>query len=150
MSSWSGKLNEPLEEKSQLRKDFPKLKQKWRSKIGKREILILLLLRLIKSSNPNDYSCNRRIDGLIRPKERSKNLRGELEMTNGLFRENRANDCQAIEELRRICCEETDRARQPRIDELSMPQKRGLTTASQLLTQIQDLQNKEKSLSNGE
>ena len=27
-------------------------------------------------------------------------------------------NCQEIEELRRICCEETDRARQARIDEL--------------------------------
>ena len=39
-------------------------------------------------------------------------LCGELEMRNSLFRENRAKDCQEIEELRRVCCEETDRARQ--------------------------------------
>ena len=57
--------------------------------------------------------------------EREKiNLFGELEMRNRHFRENQASYCQEIEELRRICCEETDRARQARIDELSMHQER--------------------------
>ena len=42
---------------------------------------------------------------------------------------------QEIEELRRICCEETDRARQLRRDELSMQQERHRTTVSQLFTQ---------------
>ena len=74
-------------------------------------------------------------------------LYGELEKRNGLFRENQATDCQEIEELRRICCEETDRARQARIDELSMHQERNPTTVSQLLAQNQDLQNKVSSLS---
>ena len=36
----------------------------------------------------------------------------ELEMRNGLFRENRAKDWQEIEVLRSMCCGETDRARQ--------------------------------------
>ena len=43
-------------------------------------------------------------------------LYGELELRNRLFQENHAKDCQNIEDLRRICCEETDRARQARID----------------------------------
>ena len=69
-------------------------------------------------------------------------------MRNRLFRENQAKDCQEIEELRRICCEETDhRARQARIDELSMHQERNLTTVSQLLTQFKDSHNKANSLS---
>ena len=72
---------------------------------------------------------------------------GELEMENKLFRENCARDCQEIEELRKICCEDTDRARQLRIDELSMHQERNPTTVSQFLTQIQDSQNKVNSLS---
>ena len=76
------------------------------------------------------------------------NLCGELEMINRLFQESRARDCQPIEELRRICCEETDRARRVRIDELSLQQERNPTTVSQLFTQIQDLQNKVNSLSN--
>ena len=68
-------------------------------------------------------------------------------MRNGLFQESRATNCQETEELPRICCEETDRARQLRIDELSMHQERNPTTMIQLLTQIQDLQNKLNSLS---
>ena len=40
----------------------------------------------------------------------------------------------------------TDRARPLRIDELSMQQGRNPTTVCQLLTQIQDLQNKVNSL----
>ena len=74
-------------------------------------------------------------------------LYGELEIWNRLFRENQAKDCQEIEALRIICCEEADRARQARIDELSLRQERNPTTVSQLLTQIQDLQNKVNSLS---
>ena len=49
-------------------------------------------------------------------------------------------NCQEIEELRSVCCEETDRARQARIDELSVHQVRNPI-------QIQDLQNKVNSLS---
>ena len=56
-------------------------------------------------------------------------------------------DCQEIEEYRRVCCEETDRARQKKIDELSMQQERTPSTVSQPLTQIQDLQNKVNFLS---
>ena len=55
-------------------------------------------------------------------------------MRNRLFQERRARDCQEIEDLRRICCEETDRARQLRIDELSIQRERNPTTVSQLLT----------------
>ena len=47
-------------------------------------------------------------------------LFGELELRNRLFQESQAKDCQETEELRSICCEETDRARQARIDELSV------------------------------
>ena len=36
-------------------------------------------------------------------------LCGELEMRNRLFRENQAKDCQEMEDVSRISCEETDR-----------------------------------------
>ena len=85
--------------------------------------------------------------GCTSSKTNKISLYGELEIWNRLFRENEAKDCQEIEELRRICCEEADRARQARIDELSLRQERNPTTVSQLLTQIQDLQNKVNSLS---
>ena len=95
-------------------------------------------MRSIRSSSPNDYSYNRRIMWLIRLKEMIS-LYGEFDMRNRLFRENEAKDCQDIEEFRRICFEETDRARQARIHELSSHQKR--TIVSRLLTQTQHSQN---------
>ena len=68
-------------------------------------------------------------------------------MRNRLYQESHIRPCQEIQESRRICCEETDRARQARIDELSVHQKRNPTTVSQLLTRIWELQNKVNSLS---
>ena len=68
-------------------------------------------------------------------------------MRTRLFQEDHARDCQEIEELRRICCEKKDRARQAKIDELSMQQERNPTTASHLMAQIRELQNKVNSLS---
>ena len=84
----------------------------------KRNSDLALILRSIRSSSPNDYSYNRLINGLIRLKE----------IKISLYRENQTKDCQEIDELRRICCEETDRARQAGIDELSMHQERNSTT----------------------
>ena len=75
------------------------------------------------------------------------NLYEELELWNRVSQESHARDCQKIEELTRICCEEADRARQAIIDELSVHQERTPSTASQLLAQIRDLQNKVISLS---
>ena len=54
---------------------------------------------------------------------------------------------QEIQELRRICCEETNRVRHLKTDELFMQQEKNRTAVSQLLTQIGDLQNKVNSLS---
>ena len=67
---------------------------------------------------------------------------GELEMRNRLFRENQATDCQDNSKLRMICCEETDRESQAGIDELSLHQERNPATVDQLLTQIENSQNK--------
>ena len=47
-----------------------------------------------------------------------------------------------IEELKSICCEDGDRARQARIVKLSLHLERNPTTVRQLLTHFQDLQNK--------
>ena len=68
--SLGGKLNWPREEKNWFSKDFLIVRQMWRSNIGKRENRILLFMRSIRSSSPNDYGYNRRIYGLIRLKER--------------------------------------------------------------------------------
>ena len=66
----------------------------------------------------------------------------ELDTRNRSFQEDRARDGQEIEELRRICCAEADRARQLKLDELSMQQKENPSTVNQLMAQIQELQDK--------
>ena len=74
-------------------------------------------------------------------------LCGELGMRNNLFKKSRTKDCQEIEELRRRCCEESDRARQAKLDELSVMQQRDPQTVSQLLAQMRESQDKVNSLS---
>ena len=64
-----------------------------------------------------------------------------------LYQENHALDCMEIEELRRICREETERARQLRTDELDAQKKEELSTVNQLLSQIRTLQDKVNALS---
>ena len=81
------------------------------------------------------------------PQREEINLYGELELRNRFIQESQAKYCQEIEELRGICREETDRARQARIDELSIRQERNPTTVSQLLAQIRDFQNEVNSAS---
>ena len=73
-----------------------------------------------------------------------RRLYGKLELRNRLFQEDHARDCQ---KFKRICCEETDRARKARIDELPMHQERNPTTVSQLMAQIRESQNRANSLS---
>ena len=144
MSTWSRKLSWLFKEKIQLRQDHVRLKPISRSETGNKEIQILPFMKPIENSNLKGWSCIRRINDQIKLKE--KRLCGELEMRNWLFQGSRARICQAIEKLRRICCEVTDRARHLRVDEVSLQQKRNPTSVSQLLTQIQDLQNKANSL----
>ena len=117
--SLKGKLNWPREERNWPSKDYTKLRQTWRSSIGRREILILLFLRSQRSQlqPANQWAAQAQRDKI--------SLYGELEMRNRLYRKNQVNYCQEIEELRRICCEETGRARQARVDELSI-MKRGI------------------------
>ena len=74
-------------------------------------------------------------------------LYGELELRSRLFQENHARDGREIEELRRICCEEIEQTRKARSEELSVQQRRNPTTVSQVMAQIQYLQNKVNSLS---
>ena len=52
-------------------------------------------------------------------------------MRNIILQENRARYCQEIQELRRICCEETDRARQLRNHKFLDRRKRFFTILGQ-------------------
>ena len=53
---------------------------------------------------------------------------------------------QEIEELRRICCTEAEKARQWRSDELSTQKEESESTVNQFMVQIQELQDKVNSL----
>ena len=68
-------------------------------------------------------------------------------MKYSFIRERHTRTSGEIGELRRIFCEETNRVRQLRVDELCMQQERSPTTVSQILSQIRDFQNKANSLS---
>ena len=61
-------------------------------------------------------------------------------LKNRIYQESHTRTCQEVDKFRRICCEETHRAKQ-------IQQERDLTIVSQLLSQIRDLQNQAKSLS---
>ena len=62
------------------------------------------------------YQANRLTD---RPRMEKSYLCDELEMRNRALQEDRARNCQEIEELRTNCCPEAERARLSRTDELS-------------------------------
>ena len=83
----------------------------WGKKLGKRDIPTLLFRRSIKNLNLIAFNCTKQVDGQKQAQRDKISLYGEVELRNRLFRENHARDCQGIEELRRICCEEADRAR---------------------------------------
>ena len=101
-----------------------------------------------KNSDISLYEINQEFESqrlqLQKEKQRANQQRdkislyGELEMRNRLIRKHQAKDCQEIEELKRTCCEEADRARQARIDESSMHQERNPMTVSPLLTLIRE------------
>ena len=67
-------------------------------------------------------------------------------MKNRLRHESQVRTSQEIGELRRICCEGTNQVRHVKI-ELSLQQERDPAFVSQLLAQIQGLQNQVDSLS---
>ena len=111
-------MTRPSAERDRLSKKCLKLRLKLRQEIGRREAFLE-----INQEFENDFSYIKQVDGQIRLRETKSACIGELALRNRLFQEDHARDCHEIEESRRICCEETDRARQARIDELSMHQE---------------------------
>ena len=115
----------------QRREDYLRLRLKWIEEVGKKEIRILLSMKPINNLNHRDWSYVRRINGWIKLKETQSRLFGELSTKNRIYQEHHVKDCQAIEELRRICCKQAGRVR------LSF------------LSPIQELQDKVNSLNDG-
>ena len=87
----------------------------------------------------NQWACQSQVE--------SRRIFEELTTKSRRYQENHALHCMEIEELRRICHEETERARQSRTDELQAQKKGELSTVNQLLSQIGTLQDKVNALS---
>ena len=78
-------------------------RRNWERRIA--DIALCETNRKLESQRLELYQANQWADQA----QREKNwLFGDLDMRNRLSREDRAKDCQEIEELRRICCEEAD------------------------------------------
>ena len=132
------KLNELIRENLRLRHDYLKRGVKLTEENVKGEMLILLFLKLANILNPREWRSIRRTGQhlesqrmeLYRTNQVSDQAQREktwpceaLDLRHTVFQEDRARDCQVIEELRRFCCAEADRARQLKLDEPSMKQK---------------------------
>ena len=70
----------------------------------------------------------------------------ELEMRDRALQEDRTKNYQEIEELKKMCCTDADRAKQLGIDEIATQEEESKSTVSQLMVQIQEVQGKVNSL----
>ena len=69
MNNMKRKQNELFKVSVWLREDYLRLRFKWSEEVRKGEILTLLSMKPISSLNHRDWSCIRRINGLIKLKE---------------------------------------------------------------------------------
>ena len=139
--SFKKKQNELFKVNVQLREDHLRLRLKWMEEVGKEEILILLSMKPTNNLNHRDLSSFRRIHGRIKLKRKTVDY-----LENRIYQERHAKGCPPIEELRRICCVQADRARHLRIEELSMQQKANPSTVNQLVPKIRNVKDNVNSL----
>ena len=104
-----------------------------RREIGKSNVRISLFKRSIKNLNLTDFSYIKQVDGQMRLRETKLALWRIGFEKQALSTRSCKRECQAIEELRRLCCEETDRARQAGIDEVSLHQERNSMSVTQIV-----------------
>ena len=96
-------------------------------------------MRLIKNSNSQRLEPQQAHQWADQAQREKINVCGALEIRDRLRHESQARTSQEIEELQRICYEETIRVRKLKIEELSQRQERDPATVSLLLAQILDL-----------
>ena len=102
--SLNGKLTQPSEERERLSKNCVKLRLKSRQEIWKNADTVFQEIKQeFESQRFQLHQASRWADQARRDKI---SLYGELELRNMLFQEDHARDCQEIEVLRRICCED--------------------------------------------
>ena len=119
-------MTRPSEEREWLSKNCLKLRLKFRVRNWEKrnsDIAFHEINQEFESQRLQRHQASRWAD--LAPRDKIS-LCGELELRNRLFQEDHARGFPDIEELRRSCCEETDRATQARIDELSMHHEKNL------------------------
>ena len=138
-----------FKENAQLRQDYLKRNLNHTEENGECEMaceMISLFMKLgmpLQSQRMELYRANQ----LINQTRRKKSwLCDESEMRIRAFQGDRARNCREIEELQRICCVDTDRARHLRCDELSTQKEENNSAVNQFMVQIQELQDKVNSL----
>ena len=120
------KVESVVQGKMQLRKDYLKLRLVWSAKIRNKEVQKWLRTNLIENLSLRDCNFTSQIIVHTRLREKSQLAwRIRIVLKNRIYQESHARTCQEVDKLRRICCEETHRARQ-------MQQERYPTTISQL------------------
>ena len=119
---------------------------KWKMEDGSKGVRKSLFTNPIENKNLKDSSLIKRIYGQTLLTEKEFICVENGKWGNTLFQESRTKDCWEFEELRNRCYEVSDKARQTKLDGLSMKQQRNPHTVSQLLAQKRELQNKVKFL----
>ena len=138
-TSLSRKLIKLVKETSQLRQDYLRLTLKWV------EESVALYETGMQLQSERMELCQ--ATQLTDQTRREKNwVCDELDMRNKAFQFDRARNWQEIEEFRRFCFTEAERARQLRSDELSTQKEENNSTVNQVLVQIHELQDKVTSL----
>ena len=111
MPTFKKKQNGLLKENVQLRENDLRVRLKWTAEVRKEENYDIALdetNRQLVSQRLEPYHAYQWADQAQRAKIC---LFGNLIARNRSYQEIRAKDCQEIEEPRRICCEQGDRAR---------------------------------------
>ena len=106
-----------------------------------------LFVRLIRSWSPNDYSYNRRINGLIRLNETRQACIENWKWGKDSFEDIKQKIAKKLKNWGELFAEKQIERDKQVFHELSLQQQRSPTTVSQFLTQIHDLPNKVNSLS---
>ena len=97
-----------------------------------------LFMNLVYGFILKGWNFTRRINNLIQSQREKSSLCTELDRRERFLQESRVRSLQAREELQKFCCTEAERAKQLRIDELSIHGKGRKSTVNQLMVRIQE------------
>ena len=115
-------------------------------RLGKDEMLILLFVKLVDSSNPIGWSSTRQISCLIRLKRKRAGYVKDWAWRTELLIKIAKEIAKKLKNYEEIAVWKAVRTQQLKLDELPMQQKENFSTVNQLLAQIQDSHDKVNSL----